>query len=234
VASSGSDDRPVVGITAYGELTTYGVWHDSASVVLPETYPNMVVAGGGIPVLLPPIPGVVAAVERLDALVIAGGPDVAPSRYGALPDPRTGAPRHDRDELELAALARALELGIPVLAVCRGHQILNVACGGTLVQHMDGHTAAPGRFTTTAIALEPGSLVAKLLGDAVDGQCHHHQAIDELGSGLTVTARAADGTIEAVELADHPFVVGVQWHPEQDDPRLFTALTSAALERIHQ
>ena len=140
------------------------------------------------------------------------------------PPPRTGAPRTERDATELAVLARALELGLPVLAVCRGLQVLNVALGGTLVQHLPddvghaGHNPRPGVFGRTAIALDPGSRVAAALGSSIVGQCHHHQAIDRLAEGLVVTGRAPDGTVEAVELADHPFVVGVQWHPEQDDP----------------
>lgn len=241
MGSSGSRDSaegvscqsPLVGVTAYGERARFGVW-DVESVLLPFAYPNSVVAAGGVPVLLPPLVEAAAAVDRLDAVVISGGPDVAPDRYGALPHPRAGAPRPQRDAAELAVLDRALALGIPVLAVCRGHQLLDVALGGTLHQHLpdvvghEKHNPAPGVFGTTAVALEAGSRVAAALGPTVAGQCHHHQSIDRLAEGLVVTGRAADGTIEAVELAGHPFVVGVQWHPEQDDPRLFGALVDAA------
>lgn len=223
----------VVGVTAYGERARYLIW-DSPSVILPSTYLDAVTAGGGVPVLLPPLIEAAAAVDRLDAVVVSGGPDIAPDRYGALPHPRTGAARPERDAAELAVLERALDRGIPVLAVCRGHQLLDVALGGTLLQHLPDavghsrHNPAPGVFGTTDIALAPGSRVAGALGPTVAGQCHHHQSIDRLADGLVVTGRAADGTIEAVELATHPFVVGVQWHPEQDDPRLFAALVAAA------
>ncbi|MGI5130261.1 gamma-glutamyl-gamma-aminobutyrate hydrolase family protein [Pseudonocardia sp. CA-107938] len=237
MVSSGSDaTRPLVGITAYGEQAQYGVW-DTESVLLPYTYPNSVVAAGGVPVLVPPLVAAAAAVDRLDAVVISGGPDVAPDRYGALPHPRTGAPRPERDAAEQAIIERALDRGIPLLAVCRGHQLLDVTLGGTLHQHLpdvvghEKHNVAPGVFSTVEIALEPGSRVAAALGPSVTAQCHHHQSIDRLAAGLTVTGRAADGTIEAVELDGHPFVVGVQWHPEQDDPRLFGALVAAARER---
>jgi gamma-glutamyl-gamma-aminobutyrate hydrolase PuuD len=224
---------PLIGITAYGEETAYGVWKHEA-VVLPRTYPDAVFAAGGLPVLLAPRVDSAAVVDRLDAVVLAGGPDVDPARYGAAPDPRTGVPRTERDAAELAVLARALELGRPVLAVCRGLQVLNVALGGSLVQHLPdavghtGHNPQPGVFGRTDIALDAGSRVAAALGATVTAQCHHHQSVDRLADGLAVTGRAPDGTIEAVELADHPFVVGVQWHPEMDDPRIFAALVAAA------
>ena len=238
MGSSGSEPprRPLVGITAYGEQASFGVW-DLQAALLPFTYPTSVIAAGGVPVLIPPLVEAAAAVDRLDAVVVSGGPDVAPDRYGAMPHPRTGAPRPDRDATELAVIERALELGIPLLAVCRGHQMLDVTLGGTLHQHLpdvvghEKHNPTPGVFGTIEIALEPGSRVAAALGGSVAGQCHHHQAIDRLADGLVVTGRAPDGTIEAVELDGRPFVVGVQWHPEQDDPRLFGALVAAARER---
>jgi gamma-glutamyl-gamma-aminobutyrate hydrolase PuuD len=224
---------PLIGITAYGEEAAYGVWKQQA-VLLPRTYPDAVFEAGGLPVLLAPRAESADVVDRLDGVVLAGGPDLDPERYGAEPDPHTGVPRTERDAAELAVLERALELGRPVLAVCRGLQVLNVALGGTLVQHLPdavghtGHNPRPGVFGRTDIALDGGSHVAAALGATVIAQCHHHQAIDRLADGLTVTGRAPDGTIEAVELAGHPFVVGVQWHPEQDDPRIFAALVAAA------
>ena len=226
---------PLIGITAYGEQAAWGVWEQEA-VLLPRTYPDAVLAAGGLPVLLAPRVESADVVERLDAVVLAGGPDVDPARYGAAADPRTGLPRAERDAAELAVLARALELGRPVLAVCRGLQVLNVALGGTLVQHLPdavghtGHNPRPGVFGRTDIALHAGSQVATALGAKVIAQCHHHQAIAELADGLVVTGRAPDGTVEAVELAGHPFVMGVQWHPEQDDPRIFAALVAACKE----
>jgi gamma-glutamyl-gamma-aminobutyrate hydrolase PuuD len=224
---------PLIGITAYGEEAAYGVWKHEA-VLLPRTYPDAVLEAGGLPVLLAPRIEIAAVVDRLDGVVLAGGPDVDPARYGAEPGPQTGAPRTQRDAAELAVLGRALELELPVLAVCRGLQVLNVALGGTLVQHVPdrvrhaGHNPRPGVFGRTAIALDAGSRVAAALGSSIVGQCHHHQAIARLAEGLVVTGRAPDGTVEAVELAGHPFVVGVQWHPEQDDPRIFAALVAAS------
>lgn len=233
--SEPADPRPVIGISAYGERAAYGVWeHDT--VLLPRTYPEMVIAAGGAPVLLPPLPTAVTAVDRLDAVVLAGGPDVSPDRYGAARHPRTGAPRPQRDDTEMAVLHRALQRGIPLLGVCRGIQVLNVALGGTLIQHLpdlvghSGHNPSPGVFGTTAVVLEPGSRVGTAVGESVSVQCHHHQALDRIADGLGVTGRAEDGTVEAVELAGAPFVVAVQWHPEQDatDVRLMAALVAAA------
>ncbi|WP_433284007.1 gamma-glutamyl-gamma-aminobutyrate hydrolase family protein [Pseudonocardia sp. CA-142604] len=238
MASNGSDpygpDRPVVGLTTYGERAAYGVWnHDT--VLLPSTYPDIVLAAGGIPVLLPPRPEAAAAVDRIDALVLSGGPDIDPQRYGADRHPRTGDARAERDAAEIAMLQRALEREIPVLGVCRGLQVLNVTLGGTLVQHLpdavghNGHNPTPGKFATTMVDLVPGGRVATAVGTTVAVQCHHHQALDRLADGLVVTARAGDGTVEAVELDGRPFVVGVQWHPEQDatDIRLVAALLAA-------
>ncbi len=230
------DGRPLVGLTAYGERATYGVW-DHEAVLLPRSYADAVLAAGGLPVLLPPLAAAAPAVDRLDAVVLAGGADVDPARYGAERHPSTGDPRVERDEAELAVLERARERDLPVLAVCRGMQILNVALGGTLHQHLPdhldhtGHNPYPGVFGPVAVTLEAGSRVAAALGATVAAQCHHHQAIDRLGTGLVVTGRADDDTVEAVELPGPAFVVGVQWHPEQDDPRIFAALVEAVRGR---
>jgi gamma-glutamyl-gamma-aminobutyrate hydrolase PuuD len=232
--ATASAHRPLIGITAYCEPATYGVWHGTETVLLPRTYTDSVIAAGGLPVLLAPREESAAVVDRLDGVVLSGGPDVDPGRYGAEPEPLTGVPRTERDAAELAVLRRALELSKPVLAVCRGMQVLNVGLGGTLIQHIPdvighlGHNPEPGVFGDTEIALDPGSQIAEALGACVTGQCHHHQAIARLADGLMITGRAPDGTVEAVELASRPFVVGVQWHPEQDDPRIFAALVAAA------
>jgi gamma-glutamyl-gamma-aminobutyrate hydrolase PuuD len=236
VGSNGSSPRPLIGITAYGEQARYGVW-DNEAVLLPRTYPDVVIAAGGVPVLLPPVPESAAAVDRLDAVVLAGGPDVEPARYGATPHARTGQPRPERDAAELAVLHRALDRGIPVLGVCRGAQVLNVGLGGTLVQHVPdavghtGHNPSPGVFGTVEVTCEPGSRIGAALGPTATVRCHHHQALDRLADGLVVTGRARDGLVEAVELDGVPFVVGVQWHPEEDatDVRVMAALVTAAV-----
>lgn len=235
VAAPGVRARPVIGLPTYVERARFGSW-DVDSAVLQYSYVQMVVAAGGIPVLLPPA-GVARAelVARLDGLVLTGGADVTPDRYGAQPHPDTYT-RPDRDESEfgLFALARAAEL--PVLAVCRGMQVVNVALGGTLVQHLPEvlghaqHSGTTGGFTVTDVAPVAGSRVAAIAGAHVKAHCHHHQAIDRLAPGLVVSAHASDGTIEAVEAPDGPFLIGVQWHPEVDavDRRLIGALVAAA------
>ncbi len=240
MASSGSE-RPLVGVTTYGERAAWGIW-DADAVVLHRTYADMVVAAGGVPVLLPPLVAAADAVDRLDAVVLAGGADLDPSGYGAAPHPRTGAPRPERDAAETAVLRRALDRGVPVLGVCRGMQVLNVALGGTLTQHVpdavghDGHCPSPGVFGTVEVALDPDGRVGRALGPAVSVRCHHHQALDRVADGLVVTGRSADGTVEAVERPGDAFVVGVQWHPEQQpaDARVFAALVRAGRHGDHE
>ena len=215
------------------------MWERDA-VVLARTYLDIVLAAGGVPVLLPPVPQAADALDRVDAVLLSGGRDVDPGRYGAAPHPATGLPHPDRDASELTVLRRALALGLPVLGVCRGAQLLNVALGGTLHQHLpdvvghDGHNATPGVFGDIDVRLDPAGRVAAAVGPHVRVRCHHHQAVDRLAPGLVATGWAADGTVEAVELAGPgtvpPFVVGVQWHPEEDatDVRLVRALVAAA------
>jgi gamma-glutamyl-gamma-aminobutyrate hydrolase PuuD len=227
--------RPIIGLSAYGDHTRYGVWAHQ-TVLLPHTYIDVVVAAGGAPLLLPPVATSVEAVDRLDGVVLTGGPDISPDRYGAPLHPRTGALHPERDAAEIAILYRALESGIPVLGVCRGAQLLNVALGGTLTQHLpdvvrhDGHNPMPGVFGEVTVMLDPAGRVGAAVGTQVRVHCHHHQALDQVAPELVVTGRAVDGTVEAVELDKCDFVVGVQWHPEQDttDLRLITALVDAA------
>jgi len=239
--------RPVIGISAYSEHARWGVWELPASL-LPQNYVDQVVAAGGAPVLLPPVPGVQSAVARLDGLVISGGPDIEPGRYGARPGPKTTVVRPGRDAAEEAMFRAALEAGVPVLGICRGMQLMNVALGGTLTQHLpdvvghDGHSPAPGAMgahevtvgypgsRSSSFSRSSGSRLAGLLGAGAHVvPTHHHQGVDRLGDGLTATAWAPDGTIEAIEL-DGRFAVGVQWHPEAgDNPTLFRALVDAAL-----
>jgi putative glutamine amidotransferase len=237
VASNGSE--PVIGITTYAERTRFGVW-DLDATVLPRSYSDAVARAGGVPVLLPPIgTGFAALVDRLDGLVLSGGSDVDPASYRQPAHPETTGIRPDRDGYEFGLLAAALAVDLPILAVCRGMQVLNSALGGTLRQHLpevlghDGHRPALGVFGECRMTLLPGSRTVEILGAESTGHCHHHQALDAVGEGLVVTGTADDGTIEAVELAGRDFVLGVQWHPEQNskDDRLFAALVRAARSR---
>ncbi|HEY5250664.1 MAG TPA: gamma-glutamyl-gamma-aminobutyrate hydrolase family protein [Acidimicrobiales bacterium] len=231
---------PLVGVTTYRQEATWGPWQRPAAV-LPASYVDCVAAVGGRPLLLPPCSGPGGAdasaadvVSVLDALVLVGGGDMDPTCYGSVPDPATSGVDRDRDDGELALLAAALDAHLPVLAICRGLQVLNVHFGGTLIQHLPdvighaGHRPAVGCFGSTEVRIESGSLLSKILDESVTVACSHHQAIDRLGLGLVVTASAPDEVIEAVELPSASFVVGVEWHPEEDgDLRLFEALLRA-------
>jgi putative glutamine amidotransferase len=226
--------RPVIGITTYRETARWGVWNCPA-VLVPADYVRHVSGAGAVPVLLPPLAGDVEVLDRLDGLVLAGGADVDPARYRAPRSPRTGPAAADRDEAELALLAAAVERDLPVLAVCRGLQLLTVLRGGTLVQHLpdvvgsDVHVPSPGTYGDNAVRVAPGSRLAGMVGTEAVWACHHHQAVETLGDGLAATAWAADGTVEAAELESARFVVGVQGHPEVgDDARLFAGLVEAA------
>ena len=241
--------RPVIGISSYTEQARWGGW-DLPAFLLPRRYADRVAAAGGLPVLLPPVPGIEQTAARLDGLVLAGGGDIDPAAFGAQPHPQTGGVRPARDAAEFALVSAALELGLPLLGICRGLQVLNVARGGTLHQHLPGlvghdeHSPVPAGYGSHPVKIAPDSRLAAVLGDQeLPGEfpvpTHHHQAIDRLGEGLVATAWAADGVIEAVELAaPEPdgrggstpgFALAVQWHPEAgDDPRLFRALVAAA------
>ncbi|MEU2390022.1 gamma-glutamyl-gamma-aminobutyrate hydrolase family protein [Streptomyces sp. NPDC007369] len=224
--------RPLIGITTYVEESTrFRVWDVPTSLV-PSGYYELVQAAGGAAVLLPPDePGTAAEVlSRVDGLVVAGGPDLDPVRYGAARDPRTGPPATRRDEWELALVEAALDAGRPVLGICRGMQALNVALGGTLVQHIDGHVEAPGVMSWHPVRPVAGTRYARLVPEEAEVPTYHHQAVDRLGRGLIASAHAVDGTVEAIELPDPDrWVVGVQWHPERDkDTRVLEALVAAA------
>ncbi|MFB6571226.1 gamma-glutamyl-gamma-aminobutyrate hydrolase family protein [Streptomyces noursei] len=222
---------PLIGISTYQEEARWGAWALPAALV-PAGYPRLVRRAGGLAALLPPgDPETAAAtVARLDGLVIAGGADIAPARYGAQPHPRTGPPALDRDAWELALIEAALAARVPLLGICRGLQLLNVALGGTLVQHLDGHAGPPGVFGRHEVTSVPGTLLAATLPEPVAVPTYHHQAVDRLGSGLVVSAYAEDGTIEAVELPGAPaLTLAVQWHPEAgEDTRVMDALVAAA------
>ncbi|MGW2865415.1 gamma-glutamyl-gamma-aminobutyrate hydrolase family protein [Streptomyces sp. NPDC001205] len=226
--------KPLIGISTYLEPARWGVW-DLPAALLPAGYPRLVRASGGLAAMLPPDddPAAAAAVvARLDGLVIAGGADVEPARYGAEPSPRTGPPARERDAWELALIDAALASGTPLLGICRGLQLLNVALGGTLVQHLEGHTGGRGVFGSHTVKPVPGTLYASLVPEAADVPTYHHQCVDRLGAGLVASAHAADGTVEAAELPGAGWVLGVQWHPETGrDTRVTEGLVRAAAGR---
>jgi gamma-glutamyl-gamma-aminobutyrate hydrolase PuuD len=233
---------PLIGLTTYAVNASWGSWTRPAAV-LPESYFELVAAAGGRPILLPPPhsaaggPGAAAAevIDVLDGLVLTGGGDIDPAAYGEQPDPAVAGVNPTRDESERALLVAALAADLPVLAICRGLQVLNVELGGTLYQHLPdvagvgAHRTPPMEFAQVHVTTEDDSRVAAIFGSTATVSCSHHQAIDRLGQGLTVTARADDGVIEAVELEGAQFVMGVQWHPEEgQDQRPFDALIAAA------
>jgi putative glutamine amidotransferase len=226
--------RPRIGLTTYYQEAAWGVWKTDATI-LPGTYVQAVVAAGGTPVLLPPVGTDASIVELLDGLIISGGTDVGAEQYGAEPHELTQAqPARDAHDIALTRAALAAEL--PLFSICRGAQILNVALGGSLIQHIPDinpgaqYQPAPGVFGNVEFATTPGSLCEDLLGPRASAPCYHHQAIDVIAEGLYVTAAAADGTVEAVETTSGGWVLGVQFHPEQnpEDLRLFNGFVEAA------
>ena len=231
-ATLGAGARPLVALTSYHEPAKWGVWDQVPAALLPWAYVRQVADAGGAPILLPPEPSSVPdVVARVDALLLTGGPDVDPARYGAPRDPATQPARPGRDESELTALAVAEERGIPVLAICRGVQLLNVSRGGTLHQHLPAHAPrTPGRYDTHQIRIAAGTRLAAALGESATLLCAHHQGIDQVGTGLKAVAWAEDGTIEGTEDPSAPFLVGVQSHPEEgeDTAALFAAFVAAA------
>jgi gamma-glutamyl-gamma-aminobutyrate hydrolase PuuD len=228
--------RPLIGITAYAEPSVrWGAW-DLPAALVPLAYVRAVELSGGRPLLVPPAKdGVEETLDALHALVLSGGSDLDPARYGADAHPETTGIRDDRDSAELALLQAALARDLPVLAICRGSQLLNVTLGGDLVQHLpehvghDGHKETPGAFSRHGVELEPGSRLAAVLGERADVLSHHHQGFGRLGAGLRAAARADDGTIEALEATDRRFAIGVLWHPEaNEDLALFRRLVAQA------
>ena len=225
----------VIGLTTYAEPAKMLVWQREFAM-LHASYVLATERAGGYAVLLPPqATGAEEVLDRIDGLVLTGGADVDPVRYGEVPAERTSAPRVLRDEWEIELARGALDRDIPLLAICRGLQILNVVLGGSLHQHLpdvaghEGHQPSPGVFGAVEVDIEPGTRTAELIGSRLRVSCHHHQALARLAPGLKVTGRADDGTVEAVEVPGREFAVGVQWHPEEnsEDPRLFAALVKA-------
>ena len=174
--------------------------------------------------------------DGLDGIILTGGKDVDPARYGQQAHPTTDTPRLDRDAWEDALLRGAIDRELPFLGICRGAQVLNVALGGTLLQHLPDvigstrYNLGEGNFNDVAVEVAPDSELSALVGSTVDAKVYHHQAIDRVADGLTVSAKTSDGIIQAVELDSVPFGVAVQWHPEEtyDDIRLFAGLVDAA------
>jgi gamma-glutamyl-gamma-aminobutyrate hydrolase PuuD len=227
--------KPVIGITTYLTDARFGDWELETALV-PASYVKAIERAGGRPVLVPPSEDAVEeTLDALDGLVFSGGSDLDPESYGQGSHPETRDVQPERDRAELALLEAALARDFPVLAVCRGSQVLNVALGGDLVQHLpevvgdERHKHTPGAFADHDVSLEPGTRLSKLLGERAPVKSHHHQGFGRLGSGLRQAARADDGTIEAVEEPSKRFALGVLWHPEEgEDQRLFTALVEEA------
>jgi putative glutamine amidotransferase len=231
----GRDGRPLIGVTTYTDTVTWGVWTLEAAMS-PLSYVTSIERAGGRVLLVPPSEDAVEeTLNALDGLVLSGGEDLHPELYGADPHPETQGTRLERDRAELALLEGALARDMPVLAVCRGSQVLNVGLGGDLDQHLpdalgsDRHRHTPGEFADHDVDLKQGSRLAALLGDRAPVKSHHHQGYRRLGNELEPVAWAEDGTIEALELGSKRFVLGVLWHPEEGkDLALFEALVREA------
>jgi putative glutamine amidotransferase len=234
----------VIGVCSSLEDATWRVWKARANLS-PRAYSVAISQAGGITILLPPDDAVAEAPDQvldlIDGLILAGGADVDPASYGAKPHPETGLTWPERDRFELALAHRAIERDIPVLGICRGMQLLNVACGGTLDQHLpdtlgsDLHCHTVGTYSDHGVTLDRGSRAAESVGgEHTEVKSHHHQGVDELGEGLVVSGRAdPDGVIEAIEMPDKRYVVGVIWHPEEDErSRVVGSFVEACRARV--
>jgi len=227
--------RPLIGITAYAEEIRWGVWTEEAALV-PLNYVRAVEHAGGRALIVPPSEDALEeTLGVLDGLIFSGGGDLDPDLYGADAHPETDEPHAIRDQAELRLLQAALERDMPLLAVCRGSQLLNVARGGDLVQHLpeevghERHKHQPGEFSDHGVRLDPASRVGGLLGEHAPVKSHHHQGYGQVGDGLREVGWADDGTVEALEDPGKRFAVGVLWHPEEgEDFALFSALVDEA------
>jgi putative glutamine amidotransferase len=241
-----SERRPIIGVAAALERAQYGLW-DGQCALIQFSYVQAIQRAGAMALILPPDPALVEnpdeILDRIDALLLAGGADVEPSRYGQEPHPATVGTVPARDAFELALITRAIERDLPTLCICRGMQILNIARGGTLLQHLpdvvqhEGHRVNPGTFDGNEhdVRLEPGSLAAQAARtEHTMTKSHHHQGIDVVGDGLVVTGHSTlDELPEAIELPDSTFVLGVQWHPEADAAsQIIDSLVAEARQRI--
>jgi putative glutamine amidotransferase len=220
--------RPLIGVCAAVERASFGVWTDEPATLLPLSYARAIHGAGGMMALLPPDriaeedPG--ELLDRIDALVLGGGADIDAETQGVEAHPETIGTNPDRDRFEIALARGAMERGLPLLGVCRGMQVLNVACGGTIDQHIperlghDIHRPVPGKWAEHDVRIEPDSLAATSAGaERLTVKTHHHQGVDRVGDGLAATGWATDDdSIEAIESADGGFALGVLWHPEED------------------
>jgi putative glutamine amidotransferase len=227
--------RPLIGITSYAEEIRWGVWTEDAALV-PLAYVRAVEHAGGRPLVVPPSEdGLDETLDALDGVIFSGGGDLDPELYGAEPHDATDEPRTKRDVAELLLLEAALDRDMPVLAICRGSQLLNVARGGDLVQHLpetvghEQHRHDPGSFSDHEVKVASGSRLGGLLGDRAPVKSHHHQGYGRIGSGLREVAWAEDGVVEGLEDADKRFALGVLWHPEEGEGlALFQGLVDEA------
>jgi putative glutamine amidotransferase len=234
--------RPVIGITAAIHPAAWTVWRDVEANVSQRTYSLAASAAGALPLLLPAddagaeAPGQV--LDLIDALLLSGGADIDPAVYGERPVRETQTTNPERDAFEASLAEAALERDMPVLGICRGMQMLNVACGGTLEQHLGGaerHLHTPGEFVDHEVCLEPGSLAARAVGsERVSVRSHHHQGIGRLGDGLVASGWSEpDGVVEAIELPGRRFVLGLLWHAEEERRSpVIAALARAARSQV--
>jgi len=226
--------KPVIGITTYLTHAAWGAWSTEAALV-PFEYVRAVERAGGAPLLVPPGADTDATLAVVDGLIFSGGSDLDPDLYGDDPHPETDGIVRERDDFELELMQAALARDVPMLAICRGSQVLNVALGGGIEQHVpdrvgsDVHKETPGVFAEHDVEVLPDTRLGSILGGRHDVKSHHHQGFGTLGSGLREAARAPDGTVEALEDPSRRFTLGVLWHPEAgDDPALFEALVAEA------
>jgi putative glutamine amidotransferase len=233
--------RPLIGVCAAIEPASFGVWKDEPATLLPLSYSRAIHGAGAMMAMLPPDRRAAEdpeeLLDRIDALVLGGGADIDPEGQGVEAHPETVGTNPDRDRFEIALARGALERGMPLLGVCRGMQVLNVACGGTLDQHIperlghDIHRPVPGSWAEHDVRLAPGSLAASAAGtDSLTVKSHHHQGVDRIAENLTASAWATDDeSVEAIESPDVGFVLAVLWHPEEDaEDRVIPALIERA------
>jgi putative glutamine amidotransferase len=237
--STPASRRPVIGLTCYVEPVTRAVWQDVPSATVPYSYVRQIELAGGLVVIIPPRadgdPALAAEIlARLDGLVIAGGADVDPARYARQRHTSVQESREDRDAMELALASAAADQDVPLLGICRGMQVMAVAAGGDLEQHVpdrvghEDHSPQAGVYGKHAVSTVDGTRVHALLGESTVVPTYHHQSV-LTHPGFVAAAWAADGTLEAMEDPGAGFRLAVQWHPEEgDDPRLFAALVEAA------